>query len=143
MSDSSEEQVAPRRSWWVLWVAGGFVAVIVVLVTVFSTRPAPPLPADGTAAESAPSKYEQTWSSPYSETTCAEWAGEMTRQQRFAAAADILAAAWARIEDSDRFPPDSLIQRFQAGVDSACDIDSATITDVTYLVYQADPTFQP
>jgi hypothetical protein len=40
--------------------------------------------------------YEQSWPKPYGETTCAEWATQMSDDQQFAAAADL---AWDYLQE--------------------------------------------
>lgn len=94
-------------------------------------------------AESDVSAYTQTWEEPYSSTTCSDWDLQMTDRQKFAASADILAAAWGKVEESDKFPQDSLISEFQRAVSTACVIDDMTITEVSFGVYATEPRFKP
>lgn len=99
--------------------------------------------ADRDPADSAASRYEQTWSESYSDTTCSDWSSRMTDDQQFAAAADALVGIWSRIENSDRFPSDALIEEFQSGVTEVCVIPSMVLTDATVMLYQTEPRFTP
>lgn len=92
---------------------------------------------------SADDPYRQTWVKAYSDTTCADWASEMTDQQQFAASADILTSAWQRIEGSSDFPPDALIREFREGVSTVCVEPTMTLTDASGLLYLTEPRFAP
>lgn len=133
-----------KRPWWVLYIVGGFVLTIATLLIIFNTRTSPSSPSQaGAPADSEPDAYTQTWEQSYADTTCGEWSAQMTDQQKFAASADILASAWAKIEKTNEFPPDRLIREFQAGISSSCSPASLAITDVTYLLYNTGSTFRP
>lgn len=137
-------EAGTKRPWWVLWVAAAFVAVIVVLVVAFSSRTAPTDPSSqGEPADSNPGAYSQSWTKPYSQTTCSDWSTRMSDQERFATSADILTSAWVKIEASDDFPPDRLIREFQRGISSMCTGDDEVVTDVTYRLYNSGATFKP
>ena len=94
-------------------------------------------------ADDLGNKYAQTWERSYSETTCADWTGEMTAQQKFAAAADILVAAWTKIEGSSQFPDDSMINEFRDGIGTACVVPTMNISEVSYGVYSTEARFTP
>lgn len=84
-------------------------------------------------------KYTQTWPTSYGRTTCADWSGSMTAQQRFAAAADILTAT------SSEVPSDDLANRLVADISEACSAPAATtqtLTDVSAAVTLLDPDYQ-
>lgn len=115
-------------------IPAGLFILVLLLVTLW--------PKD-TSTSTAPDRYTQTWSRPYSETTCDDWNGSMTPAQQFAAAADILASARNKIDGATGLPPDSLIVEFQAGITNVCVIPTMTLTDATYGLYSTEPRFQP
>lgn len=81
-------------------------------------------------------RYTQTWTKPYSSTTCNEWLGSMTGQQRFAAAADMLTRARNTGDGGTGLPPDSLILSFQSDVSEACSAQgSMSVAEVGASVY--------
>lgn len=95
----------------------------------------------GSVAESgtSKSKYTQTWSKSYADTTCAEWNSAMTDRQRFAAAADMLTGARNKGDGGSGLPPDSLIVRFQTDVSQGCSVpataDQLSVADAGAAVY--------
>ncbi|WP_152970186.1 hypothetical protein [Frigoribacterium sp. RIT-PI-h] len=115
---------------------------VIVLVSVLSTLGGDD---DETAgdAEVASSRYTQTWSQGYAETSCDEWNLEMTSAQQFAAAADILTSARNKIDGGVGLPPDALISEFQAGVTNVCIVPTMTLTDATSGLYTTEPRFHP
>lgn len=115
--------------------AGGLWAVTLILSFALPAGVSGPSVAENEPAQSEPDKYKQTWSLSYADTTCEAWANQMTDSQQFAAAADILASAWQKIEGSSRFPSDSLIGEFQTAIGDTCVIDSMAITDASYAAY--------
>lgn len=88
-------------------------------------------------------KYEQTWPAQYSKTTCTQWLNEMSDQQRFAAAADILTSARNKIDGGSGLPSDALIREFEGGVDTVCVVPTMTLTDATDGLYSTEPRFHP
>jgi hypothetical protein len=74
------------------------------------------------STDSQTSKYTQTWSKSYQATTCTEWTSQMTGQQRFAAAADMLAGARNKGDRGSGLPPEALIVRFQNDVTEGCSV---------------------
>lgn len=86
----------------------------------------------------ARSKYEQTWSKAYKDTTCDEWLTQMSSQQQFAAAADMLTGARNKGDGGSGLPPDALISDFQAGVTNVCVIPTMTLTDAAVGLYLTD-----
>lgn len=137
------------RPFWRTDVGGALVALAlvgallaVILLGMDSDDPATPslstAEGDGTASD-----LTQTWPKDYASTTCRDWNREMTDAQQYAAAADILTAARNEIDGGTGVPPDPLIVEFQSGVTTACVIPSATLTDVTFGLYQTEPRFHP
>lgn len=115
---------------------------VIVLVNVLSTLGGD----DGEKADNAEvasSRYTQTWSQSYAETSCDEWNLEMTSAQQFAAAADILTSARNKIDGGVGLPPDALTSEFQAGVTNVCIIPTMTLTDATFGLYTTEPRFHP
>jgi len=118
------------------------VLAVIVLVSVLSALGGD----DDERTDDAPaesSRYTQTWSQSYAETSCDEWNLEMTSAQQFAAAADILTSARNKINGGDGLPPDALTTEFQAGITNVCIIPSMTLTDATYGLYTTEPRFHP
>lgn len=115
---------------------------VIVLVSVLSTLGGDD---DGKAgdAEVASSRYTQTWSQSYAETSCDEWNLEMTSAQQFAAAADILTSARNKIDGGVGLPPDAMIGEFQAGITNVCIVPTMTLTDATFGLYTTEPRFHP
>lgn len=97
----------------------------------------------GSGGDDSTSKYTQTWSKQYSDTTCADWNNEMTAQQQFAAAADILTSARNKIDDGTGLPSDALIREFEGGITNVCVEPTMTLTDATYGLYATEPRFHP
>lgn len=105
------------------------------------------------ACSSAPdtnntSKYTQTWAKSYADTTCTEWNTAMKSQQRFAAAADMLAGARNKGDGGSGLPPDSLIERFQADVAQGCSVaatmDQISVAEAGATVYSfGRDTYRP
>jgi hypothetical protein len=71
------------------------------------------------AAEIAPNAYAQTWPKTYDVTTCAEFLGAMSDQQRLAAGADLLVAERLK-GDSVDMPDHSMITAFVSTLRTAC-----------------------
>jgi hypothetical protein len=87
-------------------------------------------------------KYEQTWTTPYSKTTCDQFTTAMNDHQRWAMAADMLTGARNTREDSG-LPSDAMITEFEGGLRTACVIGSMTMTDVGVGLYMTEPRFHP
>lgn len=100
---------------------------------------------DGSGAgTSSTSKYDQTWDTSYAETTCTQWLEEMSPQQRFAAAADMLTGARNKGDGGDGLPSDDLINEFKAGVDNACVEPTAKLAEIGAALYLTErSTFRP
>lgn len=87
---------------------------------------------------SATGKYDQSWSKSYDTTTCSEWLEEMSSQQRFAAAADMLTGARNKGDGGSGLPADDLIRQFESGLDNACVIPTATLAETAAALYLTD-----
>jgi hypothetical protein len=131
----------PARLW--MWLVGG--AMLILIVVAFASCQSGDRDNAGDEAgdEGGDSKYVQTWATSYSETTCADWLGEMTSGQRWAAAADILTSARNKIDGGEGLPPDSLITEFEGGLTNVCIEPTMTLTDASYGLYTTEPRFHP
>lgn len=126
------------------WILGAAIVWAVTLIISFAVPRDIGISSEvGDTADSDAAAYTQTWGKDYADTTCGDWNAQMTDEQQFAAAADILASAWDKIEGSSDFPSDSLITEFQGGISKACIEDTMTLTDVSYGVYTTEPRFEP
>lgn len=94
------------------------------------------------AAVAEDDKYTQTWSTPYGQTTCAQFVSEMTAKQRWVMAADMLTNVRNMNEDTG-LPSDALITEFEGGLSTACVIDTMTMDDVGVGLYVTEPRFHP
>lgn len=83
----------------------------------------------------AADKFTQTWTKPYDQTTCVDFKSGMTTQQRWTMAADMLVNAQHTDDSEADLPEDSLISEFEAGLATACVIDSMSMTDVGAGLY--------
>lgn len=146
MSDRSLPGIHRPKGKFPAWavavaiLAGLGVIGIIVGVATASSRTEPDT---GQPADSDPSTYAQTWGKNYADTTCADWNDTMTDEQQFAASADILASAWAKIEGSDEFPTDLQIEDFQRGIGNVCIEPTMTLTDASYGLYETETRFRP
>jgi hypothetical protein len=80
-----------------------------------------PSPADVHPATPAAIRFNQTWTTSYNSTTCGDWNYNMTPEQRWTMAADLLYA----VRGVTALPPDDLITEFASGISTSC-----TPTDV-------------
>lgn len=91
----------------------------------------------GDTSDAVPEKYKQTWAKSYRATTCTDWQGQMTAEQRWAAAADMLTGARSK-DGSDDLPPDELVDTFEAGVTTVCStpsMDTLNLAEVGATLY--------
>lgn len=135
-------QPSPDRSPMrpLMWILGG-AALIAVIVGFASCQSAGG--DDGAGVSGVDSKYVQTWEASYSETTCAEWLGEMTPAQQFAGAADMLTGARNKGDDGTGLPSDALIEEFAEGISTACVIPSMSLAEMGATLYLTEPRFHP
>lgn len=119
------------------------IVLISVLFGVLSTTGTGSDDDASTGADGSASKYTQTWGKQYSDTTCADWNDDMTGQQQFAAAADILTSARNKIDGGTGLPSEALIREFEGGITTVCVEPTMTLTDATYGLYATEPRFHP
>lgn len=101
-------------------------------------------PAATSTVSSVPGKYTQTWTKEYKATTCGDWLHRMTEAQRWAASADILAAARNKISGGSGLPSDTLVTTFEKNISTGCEGSlTTTILELAYFVYNYDDTFKP
>jgi hypothetical protein len=129
-----------KRNDTALWLIGA-VAVLFAVVCATSTAGSDSDAGDtGTGDIGAQtSKYEQTWSKSYSETTCGEFMESMAPQQRSAAAADMLTGARNKGDGGEGLPPDRLIDEFESGLDTVCTAEATmSLADAGAGLYLTD-----
>jgi hypothetical protein len=86
-------------------------------------------------------KYEQTWDTAYSSTTCDQFADEMTDDERFVMAADMIAGTANDENPNAGLPPDSLVDDVVSQMSTACEADgSVVMTDVAVGLFMIDPS---
>ncbi|MBP2583019.1 hypothetical protein J3A78_003497 [Streptomyces sp. PvR006] len=128
-------------------------ALAIVLLTLVgcSTSPEPDVPATGseTTAPSTrpepakPGKYEQTWTTPYSSTTCSDYLTALDEHQQWVLAADMLSGARSADGATD-LPEDTAVDRFQQDMATACEAEAtAKTTEVGATLYMLDTTYKP
>lgn len=92
---------------------------------------------------SADSKYTQTWTTPYSETTCTDYLHAMSGKQRWAMAADMLTSE-RTVDGNTAVPADSQVTRFQADMAAGCEGQAtAAVGDIAVSIYKLDASYQP
>lgn len=94
------------------------------------------------AAAAEDDKYTQTWSTPYGQTTCAQFLSEMTAKQRWVMAADMLTNV-RNMNQETGLPSDALITEFEGGLNTVCVIGTMTMDDVGVGLYMTEPRFHP
>ncbi|MFD6474394.1 hypothetical protein ACFWEH_12950 [Streptomyces anulatus] len=101
-----------------------------------SSEPEPYTPA-------GPGKYEQTWTTPYSSTTCGDYLNTLNQHQRWVLAADMLSGA-RKADGTSTLPDDTDVDRFQQDMANACKAEAtAKTTEVGATLYTLDPTYKP
>lgn len=94
--------------------------------------------------DSAGGKFEQTWPKDYGRTTCREWNNEMSQNENFVAAADILVGSQGVDSDDAGLPDDELIEQFRDGITNACVEPSMKVNEIGALLYLTErATFKP
>lgn len=121
----------PQRGRSLLIVALGMTAFVALILVLLSVVDAP-----GSGGD----RYTQTWGTPYSATSCADWSSRMSAEQRFAGAAEILEQMrQASGAVAPGRPPDSLIATFQNGITSTCSLaPTSPLLSAATLVFQLD-----
>jgi hypothetical protein len=102
--------------------------------------------AETTSSNPEVDKYKQTWTTPYGETTCAQFLNEMTRPQTFAMAADILFNARESDKPDLDLPSDEMVNEFRVEMTNVCTEGpppDVRMGDVAVGVYMTDASFQP
>ena len=120
-------------------VAGRWSMVVVLFLAVV-VNPTSDTGSSNGIGTSDNDKYEQTWPKSYSSTTCREWDAEMTREQQWAAAADMLTGARNTGDGGEGLPPDLLVDEFMGGITTACvvpDMSPAEVGAGLYLTERA------
>ncbi|MFB7732791.1 hypothetical protein ACFC08_00025 [Streptomyces sp. NPDC056112] len=88
-------------------------------------------------------KYDQTWTTPYSDTSCGAYLNEMNSHERWVTAADMLVGA-RKTDGGSSLPADSEVSRFQADVSTACEASAdIKITEVGAAIYTMDSSYKP
>jgi hypothetical protein len=118
-----------HRRWLVGW---GMVVVLFLAVVVNPTNDTGSSNGTGTSDND---KYEQTWPESYSSTTCREWHREMTREQQWSAAADMLTGARNKGDGGEGLPPDLLVDEFMGGITTACVVPDMSLAEVGAGLY--------
>jgi hypothetical protein len=84
-------------------------------------------------------KYLQTWTKAYGETTCTDWHQTMSAHERFVMAADMLLGAHRRENADAAIPSDILVTRFEMGIGGACadagEQSGIKVSEVAALLY--------
>ncbi|MFD7881105.1 hypothetical protein ACFV3N_01565 [Streptomyces bauhiniae] len=107
-----------------------------------STYTADPTPATR-AKDPAPGKYDQTWKTPYSDTTCGDYGTDMNAHEQWAMAADMLLGA-RKADGATGLPADSEVTRFQQDMATACQGSSQLkVTEVGATIYLLDHSYAP
>ncbi len=89
-------------------------------------------------------KYTQTWTKDYAATTCREWNVEVTEDQQWVAAADMLTGARNKGDGGEGLPPESLVNEFKSGITTTCVVPTMSLSETAagpYLTGRA--RFQP
>lgn len=95
----------------------------------------------GTAAAEDVGQYDQTWATPYDQTTCAQWLGEMDSHEKYVAGADMLIGAAHTKNPDAGLPPDSYIENFTQQMSTACSGEATmTIVDAGAALVMIDAT---
>lgn len=94
----------------------------------------------GGSTQASSKKFEQTWSTSYGQTTCKQWFNDMTANERFVAAADMLVGAQKTERPDVDLPDDKLITRFEGDISEGCEpIATMKITDEATFIYLSAP----
>jgi hypothetical protein len=119
-----------HRQWLIGWAV---VVVLFLAVVVNATNNPGSSDLTGTSTDD---KYEQTWPESYSSTTCRKWNEEMTRDQQWTAAADMLTGARNKGDGGEGgLPPDLLVDEFMGGITTACVMPDMSLAEVGAGLY--------
>ncbi|MFE1735236.1 hypothetical protein ACFW6X_34715 [Streptomyces bacillaris] len=126
-------------------------AAALLALTACGTTPEPDVPTAGfEATEPAaqpeatkPGKYEQTWATPYSSTTCGDYLTTLDDHQQWVLAADMLSGA-RKVDGGTDLPDDTEVDRFQQDMATACEGDATARTnEMGVTIYMLDPSYKP
>lgn len=110
----------------------GVVAALLIIVTLVA----------GCSAGPASTKFKQTWTKSYSQTTCGDWDDLMEPHQRFVMAGDFLLNIHQGEKGSTDpavvpIPPDNIINAFVAAMSNECsDHHSVSVTLASAAAYK-------
>lgn len=127
----------------ILWIVGSLVVLGLIFGGSDDEGSDQPATDDPVTSEAGPGKFDQTWPSAYSDTTCADWNGRMSSHERFVAAADMLTGARNKGDGGTGLPSDALIEEFEGGITNVCVKPTMTLTDAAVGLYLTEPRFQP
>ncbi|MCD2461963.1 hypothetical protein MBT42_00120 [Streptomyces sp. MBT42] len=126
-------------------------AALLLAVAGCSTPPESDTPAAGPETTTSavhpeptkPGKYEQTWLTPYSSTTCGDYLTALDDHQRWVLAADMLSGA-RKVDGATDLPEDTEVERFRQDMTTACGAEAtAKTTEVGATLYMLDSTYKP
>lgn len=100
-------------------------------------------PSVATPTALVPGKYEQTWTKPYGETTCGDWARGMTDHERSVMALDLLVCLRLADDIDAAFPSDRLINSFVDAIGVRCDDAGEKVHEVVVGAYDATSELHP
>ncbi|MFE7509738.1 hypothetical protein ACFU8I_00630 [Streptomyces sp. NPDC057540] len=90
-----------------------------------------------------PGKYEQTWRTPYSSTSCGNYLTTLDAHQQWVLAADMLTGA-RKVDGATVLPDDTDVDRFRQDITTACEAQAtAMTTEVGATLYLLDPSYKP
>ncbi|MFK8908110.1 hypothetical protein [Streptomyces sp. YS-3] len=96
-----------------------------------------------THSPSIASKYEQTWKTPYKDTTCGDFLTRMSEHERWAMAADMLSSS-RKTDGAITIPVDSEITRFEKDIAITCSASPVLKTpEIAVTIYLMDPSYKP
>ncbi|PKV88685.1 hypothetical protein [Streptomyces sp. TLI_146] len=97
----------------------------------------------GAQLPSTASKYEQTWLTPYKDTSCGDFVTRMGEHERWAMAADMLSSS-RKTDGAITIPADSEISRFEKDMATVCSASAVLKTpEIAVTIYLMDPSYRP
>lgn len=82
-------------------------------------------------------RYVQTWGTDYDHTTCRQWTAQMSDQQRWTAAFEMLRDDRSNDQAISILPADALVDRFKADLDTRCGDKEAVDTAISDIASDA------
>lgn len=87
----------------------------------------------GCRTDSELNRFDQSWETALSETSCLQWVDDMSARERFAAAAELLLAAR---DETAGFPTDTQFTYFMSRITDACrDAPGSRVTDTSEAIF--------